>query len=186
MDMEILKTQYQSKRFRFKTLINEDLDLFCELYCNDIVMGKIMPKLTRQQAKSLFLGILKKQQQCANEFWRIECIVSGQSIGIQGFMTDKSQRKHNDAEFGILLSPEFYGKNIATESVTAMLFYGFRHLGLMSAHAYYNADNIAIQKIAHKLNFKIEADNNQANKMRCSISKDDFLKSNEDTNLVIK
>ncbi|MEP4889674.1 MAG: GNAT family N-acetyltransferase [Aliiglaciecola sp.] len=184
--MEIPKTEYLTQRFQYISICDEDQAIFCDLYCNDVVMGKIMPKLTTEQAKSLFKDSLRDQQQHPHEFWCIKSITSGQSIGIQGFMANREQRKRGDAEFGILLKPEFYGNNVATESVTAMLFHGFQHLKLNSAHAYFNINNAAILKIARKLGFTITVDDNQPDKMCCSISKAAFLSFNKDSKFVSK
>ncbi|GAB2682621.1 hypothetical protein GCM10027170_11220 [Aliiglaciecola aliphaticivorans] len=137
-----------------------------------------MPKLERKQASSLFSNILNKQQKSLNVYWRIECVHSEKAVGIQGFMSNIEQQKRNDAEFGILIRPDFYGNHVATESVTAMLFHGFTYLNLATAHAFFDADNIAIQKIAEKLNFEITSDNQQTNKMRCCISQKTFLSHN--------
>ncbi|GAC14911.1 GNAT family N-acetyltransferase [Aliiglaciecola lipolytica] len=177
-------TEYHSERFNFVTLCEFDLNLIYELYCSDLVMEKVMPKLNHTQAKNLLFDILKQQQTRPCEFWRIECACSGETMGIQGFMASKKQRNQKCAEFGILLRPEAFGKKVATESVTAMLNYGFRTLKLESVHAFYQADNIASGKIVEKLHFSIEPVSRQPKQRRCEITRTDFFNHNKDFQFV--
>lgn len=63
------------------------------------------------------------------------------------------QNEHYRAELGYLLDPNFHGKGIMIEAVTAIIQYGFNTLGLHSMEAHINPENVASQKVLERVGF---------------------------------
>ena len=78
----------------------------------------------------------------------IEYRQNGKMIGTCGFAAID---KNNDcAEVGYVLSPEYWGKGIATEALTAMLRFGFCDLGVNRIEARYMTENTASRRVMEK------------------------------------
>jgi len=58
------------------------------------------------------------------------------------------------AEVGYSLHPDYFGKGIMTEALTAIMAYGFRDMDLHRMDAYTNKNNKASLRLLEKNNFK--------------------------------
>jgi ribosomal-protein-alanine N-acetyltransferase len=67
------------------------------------------------------------------------------------------QKEHYRAELGYVLNPEYWNKGIMKESILCTLDYGFATLGLHSAEARINPDNIASASVLESTGFVREA-----------------------------
>ncbi len=78
----------------------------------------------------------------------------GQWVGSMGFHTIKLDKGW--AEIGYWLSEDFQGKGIMTESVKAIIDYGFNTLNLHRIQIKCDSDNINSKFIPERLGFKLE------------------------------
>jgi [ribosomal protein S5]-alanine N-acetyltransferase len=86
--------------------------------------------------------------------WGITLKESGVVIGSCGFHNMLS--KHYRAEVGYELSKEYWGNGIASETLQAVVKYGYQHFQLERIEALIEPDNIASQKLVEKVGFKRE------------------------------
>jgi len=87
--------------------------------------------------------------------WGISLKNDTQLIGTIGFW--RIAKEHYRAEIGYLLHPDFQGKGMMREALTAVLDYGFRTMGLHSVEANVNPANSASRKLMESNNFIMEA-----------------------------
>lgn len=83
--------------------------------------------------------------------WGITLKESGKMIGSCGF--HNREPKHFRAEIGYELSPEHWGKGIASEALQAVLRYGFSHLRLERIEALIEPENRASLRLVEKNGF---------------------------------
>jgi [ribosomal protein S5]-alanine N-acetyltransferase len=86
--------------------------------------------------------------------WGIMLKDSGKIIGSCGFLNMKT--KHHRAEVGFELSKDHWGKGIASESLKAIVKYGFQHLQLERIEALIEPDNLHSQKLVERQGFQRE------------------------------
>jgi [ribosomal protein S5]-alanine N-acetyltransferase len=86
--------------------------------------------------------------------WGITLKDSGKIIGSCGFLNMKT--KHHRAEVGFELSKDHWGKGIASESLKAIVKYGFQHLQLERIEALIEPDNLHSQKLVERQGFQRE------------------------------
>jgi [ribosomal protein S5]-alanine N-acetyltransferase len=86
--------------------------------------------------------------------WGITLKDSGKVIGSCGFLNMKT--KHHRAEVGFELSKDHWGKGIASESLEAVVKYGFQHLQLERIEALIEPDNLHSQKLVERQGFQKE------------------------------
>ena len=83
--------------------------------------------------------------------WAITTKENDLLIGMIGFYRTKPE--NHRAEVGYLLSAEFQGKGIITESLERVIQFGFEEMGLHSIEAVIDPDNFASEKVLLKTNF---------------------------------
>ncbi|WJG07812.1 GNAT family N-acetyltransferase [Aliiglaciecola sp. LCG003] len=178
--MSSVQQDYQSRRLKFIALNPTMQQHFTALYRNEIVMSKIMPCLSTDQAAKLFERLYRHKP---ITFWGIYLQSDLSFLGVQGFLPETKGLPESNREFGILLDPAAFGKGIAFESVSRMLAFGFQRMSLTKAYAYFDRHNIAIEKIAKRLNFKVNTSPRSPIECYCSISSADFLAYNPEVYL---
>ncbi len=67
------------------------------------------------------------------------------------------KRKHNQAEVGYWICPDFSGKGIATESLKSVLNFGFNTLKLHKIYALHFIENLASGRVMEKCGLKYVA-----------------------------
>ncbi|MFN2439800.1 MAG: GNAT family N-acetyltransferase [Chitinophagaceae bacterium] len=77
--------------------------------------------------------------------WAITLKETGQLIGTIGYW--QMQKEHYRAEIGYLLSPDFQGKGMMQEAITAVIHYGFTEMKLHTIEADVDPNNIASIKL---------------------------------------
>jgi len=80
--------------------------------------------------------------------------------------------EENKAEVGYELLPDFQGKGIAQEALSAVIVFGFEVMKLKTIEAYTHKENLQSTKLLEKFNFKRDLD---------SESKIDFTVDNPNT-----
>ncbi|SEJ69993.1 ribosomal-protein-alanine N-acetyltransferase [Bhargavaea ginsengi] len=86
--------------------------------------------------------------------WGIALKESGKMIGSCGF--HNREPKHFRAEIGYELSPEHWGKGIASEALQAVVRYGFSHLQLERIEALIEPENEPSLRLVEKNGFQRE------------------------------
>ncbi len=87
-------------------------------------------------------------------WWGICMKEGGQMIGNGGFHDWHHQ--HRKAELGYWLLPEFQGRGLASEAITAMINYGFAGMSLHRIEAEVETENTASSVLLRKLGFTLE------------------------------
>lgn len=149
----ILKTERLLLR---KVEINDFNEIF--LLRSDPV---VMKYLDRPSAKSLedakiFLqSITDLEKNNETVTWAITIQGNPKLIGTICYWNIK--KEHYRAEVGYVLLPEFHGKGIMQETLTAVFDYGFNVMKLHSVEANVNPNNEASIKLLERNNFVREA-----------------------------
>jgi ribosomal-protein-alanine N-acetyltransferase len=87
--------------------------------------------------------------------WAIAQKDSPKVIGTIGFW--KIDKANHRAEIGYMLHPDFHGKGIMSEAITAIIGYGFKVIKLHSIEANINPNNEASVRLLKKNKFVKEA-----------------------------
>lgn len=87
-------------------------------------------------------------------WWGICTEVDGKMIGNGGF--HKWEHQHRKAELGYWLLPEYQGKGLASEAISAMINYGFENMSLHRIEAEVETENSASSKLLDKMGFSLE------------------------------
>jgi [ribosomal protein S5]-alanine N-acetyltransferase len=87
--------------------------------------------------------------------WAITLKNDNKLMGIIGYV--RMAKEHHRAEVGYILHPDFHGKGIMREALTAVIDYGFSIMKLHSIEAIINPDNISSEKLLQKNKFIKEA-----------------------------
>ena len=87
--------------------------------------------------------------------WVITLKEDGTAIGYASIW--KIDHKNHRGEVGYALLPDYWGKGMATEAVTAIIRFGFENIGLHTMMANTNPSNEASQGLLKKLGFQQEA-----------------------------
>jgi [ribosomal protein S5]-alanine N-acetyltransferase len=86
--------------------------------------------------------------------WGIEYKENGKLIGTIDFVS--WQTKHNSAEIGYALSPDYWGKGIATEAANEVITFGFTHMDLIRIQAKCFVKNIGSARVMEKVGMSFE------------------------------
>lgn len=87
--------------------------------------------------------------------WGITVKGNDKIIGFIGHY--RIQPENYRAEIGYMLLPDEQGKGYATESIKAVIEYGFNEINLHSIEAVIDPDNIASERVLQKIGFIKEA-----------------------------
>lgn len=83
--------------------------------------------------------------------WGITLTGQDEVIGSCGFLNVSS--KHQRAEIGFELSPDYWGQGIAHEALEVVVRHGFAQLGLHRIEALVEPTNIASQRLLERVGF---------------------------------
>ncbi|MGX7666192.1 GNAT family N-acetyltransferase [Flavobacterium pedocola] len=148
-DFPVLETD----RLTLRQIRNEDAPELFALRSNPEVMQYIpreMPKQIDDAVKHIeFMRSLLEKGEAIN--WAICLKEKQKSIGIIGFF--KIQPENHRAEIGYMLNPDFKGKGIMSEVLTAAIQYGFEGMKLHSIEAITHTENVSSWKLLEKKEF---------------------------------
>lgn len=97
----------------------------------------------------------KDLEQSGTGIWWAICSIDGEAFyGAGGF--NNLNKKHQKAEIGFWLLPEFWGQGLMQEAFPLICDYGFETLGLNRIEGFVDNDNLSCKKAIEKLNFKHE------------------------------
>ncbi|MFT4166879.1 MAG: GNAT family N-acetyltransferase [Microlunatus sp.] len=112
------------------------------------------PHRDLSESRTLIEEIRAVYARDAGIIWVVTLAQSGRVVGISGF--DNWDTYHRRAEVGYDLARDLWGQGIATESLTAILTYGFSELELRRVEAQTIADNHASVRLLDRLGFQQE------------------------------
>lgn len=92
--------------------------------------------------------------------WAIESKENGRMIGTIDFVW--WQPRHNSAEIGYVIAPEYWGKGIATEAASAIIAFGFEKMDLVRIQAKCFVGNLGSARVMEKAGMSFEGINRKA------------------------
>ncbi len=87
-------------------------------------------------------------------WWGICLKEDGKMIGNGGF--HKWEHLHRKAELGYWILPEYQGKGLAAEAISAMITHGFENMALHRIEAEVETENAPSSRILRKMGFELE------------------------------
>jgi ribosomal-protein-alanine N-acetyltransferase len=150
-------TVLETKNLLLRSFRTNDADDFFVLRSNPEVMKYIgRPLATSIDDTVHLIAVLKKNHEMNTGItWAITHKSADRLIGTIGYW--RIIPEHHRAEIGYLLHPDFQGKGMMSEAVSAVLDYGFNTLGLHSVEAVIHPQNTASVHLMEKFGFVQEA-----------------------------
>ncbi len=154
-DFPLLETD----RLHLRQITSADAPALFKLRTNPTLMAHMdVPMMTSErQALESINTLNRKFIEHTIPFWGISLVEDSQQnmIGYIGYT--KYLKAHKRAEIGYALDPAHWRKGIISESMQAILQYGFHEMELHSVEANVSPENSASIKVLEKFNFKKEA-----------------------------
>lgn len=144
-------------RFLLRRINKSDVNEIFFLRSDERVMKYIdrPPAKTIDDALKFIQNINDLEKNNEAVTWAIAVRGNSKLIGTICFWNIK--KEHYRAEVGYVLHPEYWGKGIMQEVLTAVLQYGFKEMKLHSIEANVNPDNTASIKLLERNKFIREA-----------------------------
>lgn len=142
-----------TERLVLRSFIPKDAQALLNMRTND----RVMKYLGRDKMKNIAEAntFIQKVRKDANENktieWAITLKAEDKLIGKLGFWRIVTQ--HRRAEIGYNLMPEYFGKGIMSEAVSAVLKYGFQVMKLHSVEANLDPDNLKSVQLLNRNGF---------------------------------
>ena len=142
-----------TERLVLRSFIPKDAQSLLDMRTND----RVMKYLGRDKMKNIAEAntFIQKVTKDANENktieWAITLKAEDKLIGKLGFWRIVTQ--HRRAEIGYNLMPEYFGKGIMSEAVSAVLKYGFQVMKLHSVEANLDPDNLKSVQLLNRNGF---------------------------------
>ncbi|MER2237318.1 MAG: GNAT family protein [Psychrobacillus sp.] len=135
---------------------------------------------TIEDTKEFIHFILKQYEKKDIAPWGIEYKETGQFIGTIDFV--QWQIKHDSAEIGYVLSPDYWGQGLTTEAAEALIHFGFNHMDLIRIQARCFVENVGSSRVMEKVGMSYEGTTRKGMKVKgkhvdlkiYSILKEDF------------
>ncbi|MCM3360089.1 GNAT family protein [Psychrobacillus sp. MER TA 171] len=135
---------------------------------------------TIEDTKEFIHFILKQYEKKDIAPWGIEYKETGQFIGTIDFV--QWQIKHDSAEIGYVLSPDYWGQGLTTEAAEALIHFGFNHMDLIRIQARCFVENVGSSRVMEKVGMSYEGTMRKGMKVKgkhvdlkiYSILKEDF------------
>jgi [ribosomal protein S5]-alanine N-acetyltransferase len=147
----------KTKRLVLRQLIIADADAIAALRSNETV-NKYLERVKTTSAEEALLFIDKINNSISNNqsiYWVIALQENNQLIGTICFWNIVAE--DDTAEIGYELLPNYHGKGIMQEAITAVINFGFTKMKIKTITAFPLATNIASIKLLEKNDFKIDA-----------------------------
>ncbi|MEZ4804216.1 MAG: GNAT family N-acetyltransferase [Bacteroidia bacterium] len=144
----------ETKRLLLRELKIDDKERVLEFRSNPIIMHFIPRPLAKNEEDAIahINKIRNGFRNKENINWGIENKETKQLIGIAGFV--RTQASNFRAEIGYLLDIKSHGKGYMTESMEAMIKYGFEKMNLHSIEAIVDPENKASQAVLERSGFE--------------------------------
>jgi ribosomal-protein-alanine N-acetyltransferase len=146
----------ETARLRLRCLCQGDSSDMYRYACReDVTRYLLWDPHSSPEYTGRYLSMIQAQYR-AGEFydWAIEYIADRVMIGTCGFTSFDIE--NNRAEIGYVLNPDYWGKGIAPEAVSAVLDYGFRTLSINRIEARYMIGNDRSRRVMEKCGMRFE------------------------------
>jgi ribosomal-protein-alanine N-acetyltransferase len=140
-------------RLRLRKIDLQDQEAFFELRSSKTVMKYIDRPLarTKQDVIQLIEGMVDLIDTNEGLTWTISLIDDPKMIGTVHLW--KISRENHRAELGYLIHPDFQGRGMMSETLKAVIQYGFSDLKLHSIEANVNPDNLPSIRLLERNGF---------------------------------
>jgi RimJ/RimL family protein N-acetyltransferase len=149
-----MSTVFESKRLKMRAWRRQDLETFHQLWSDPQVVWWRGTWLSWAQSRELFRGLLERCEGLPEGlgWWVMEERDTGEIVGnvmLQPYGSDET-------ELGMTVMHRKWGKGFASETVHAVLAYGFDVLGLEAIIAVIQVENEAAVHIVEKCGFELD------------------------------
>ncbi len=146
----------KTERLVLRPLTIADADAIAALRSNETV-NKYLERVKTTSAEEALLFIDKINNSISNNqsiYWVIALQENNQLIGTICFWNIVAEE--DTTEIGYELLPDYHGKGIMQEAITAVINFGFSKMQIKTITAFPLATNIASIKLLEKNDFKID------------------------------
>jgi RimJ/RimL family protein N-acetyltransferase len=146
----------ETNRLRLRRLEVDDADFILRLLNEPSFLQNIGDKgvRTRDDARLYILnGPIASYEKFGFGLYLVELRESGAPVGICGLL---KRDVLEDVDIGYALIPEFWSKGYAVESVSAVMSYASKVLGLKRVVAVVNPDNQSSIRLLERIGFRFE------------------------------
>jgi ribosomal-protein-alanine N-acetyltransferase len=146
----------ETARLRLRNVVQEDAPEIYYLRSDESVLQYLdrMPATSLEEAAQ-FIQTSNRQEQNGDAItWALSLGNDPTLIGTIGFWNIK--KEHYRAELGYALHPDYQGKGLMQEALTAVLQYGFNAIKLHSVEANVNPGNVASIRLLERNGFTRE------------------------------
>ena len=143
----------ETQRLKLRRLKITDVKEILALRSNPDIMKFIPRPLIKTEKEALEFITTMDTNIDTNKVinWAITTKEEDRLIGMIGYYRTKPEDFRS--EVGYILSGDFHGKGIITESLERVIQFGFEEMGLHSIEAVIDPDNFASEKVLLKNNF---------------------------------
>ena len=147
----------ETERLRLRKISRKDVNEIFFLRSDKRVLHYLdkAPAKTKKDAYDFIKIVHDAEKNVDGITWGITLKNIEKIIGTIGFW--RMQKEHYRAEIGYILHPDYWGKGITQEAMTAVIKYGFEVMKLHSIEANVNPDNAASIRLLEKNGFVREA-----------------------------
>ena len=148
--------QLETERLRLRELTVNDAERVLACFSNELVIRYYgQDKMTRmEEAEDIIHFFTRNFHEKRGVRWGIERKGTNEVIGTIGL--NALVMKHKRAEIGYELHPDYWGLGYASESLTAVLSYGFKQLELTRIGAVVFLENEASSRLLLNQGFQRE------------------------------
>lgn len=167
--MNIVHSHIKSKRLLLRDIVPQDLENVFKGLSDPLVIKYygISYKTLEETKEQMELYEASKKNQ-TGKWWAVCSADKNYFYGIGGLYS--LNKKHQKAEIGFWLLPEYWGKGIMAEAMREICLYGFKNLNLHRIEGFVETENINCKKAIEKLGFIYEGTMRE-----CEIKNGDFI-----------
>ncbi|MAO64678.1 MAG: GNAT family N-acetyltransferase [Balneola sp.] len=153
--MSLAVSELTTQRLSMRPIQDEDLEnIYHGLSHPRVIKHYGVSYSTLEETKEQMKWYLQLRENETGTWWAMEKTDSGEFVGAIGLNDIK--KEHRRGEIGFWLLPEFWGNGYVTESIPAVLAFGFGQLNLHRIEAWVNVGNSASSKVLNKAGFNYE------------------------------
>lgn len=146
----------ESSNYRLNLLSNSDKVVFLECYRDDSLTKFIGGRLSEKDAQESFeLSLVANQKKNKRITWAIESKRLKEKVGICALVLTKVSS--SEAYLGAIILDKHQGQKAAQEALSAIVSYGFEHLGLTSVLGYSELKNYKSEMLMKSLGFNFRS-----------------------------
>jgi RimJ/RimL family protein N-acetyltransferase len=142
----------ESERLLLREWRDEDREPFARMNADPRVMEFFPATLTAAETDAMLERVHAHLARHGFGWWAAELKETGAFIGFIGLAVPYFEAHFTPCvEIGWRLSPEYWGRGLATEGAQAALRYGFEQLGLREIVSFTSTQNVRSRRVMEKL-----------------------------------